>query len=771
MSTKGDLMLFVTPVVTSLSVRRLMPVAALLLSVLLSVSVACAAEIGKVRTATDMAGNVVVEELEFKKADVQDAVRIISELSGVNIVATGEAGKKRVTFFIRKQTVAEIVDCICRLSGLWYRHNPKSGVFILMTTEEYQRDIVVFRNEPIKSFQLKYLNVAVAARTIADLYGDRVELQGKANWDTGDDYAISGLDSEIENDDGDDDDDSNSNSNSGNGRNNRNNSDNRNNRSNDGSGSRSGRTEEKLNLTSAQLALLEQKAKTELQIPEGMLRQLTERKTAPIYVTINRQHNILFVRTSDEKALTEIAKVVQDSDRQVPEVLLEMKVLEVQLNDKFESAFTISTISGGSQTGPDDGQVANPLNTAASAVGSTLLGMGNFALNSESTLTYQFLSSDLRLRLQLLQQNNNLTTIATPMLMAANNHPARLFIGEETVLTTGFTTMTSTSTTTSGVVVNNTLPVPVTETKSVGNTLTILPSINADRSVVMRIVHENSSVKTNGASIPLPVGTTVQTVSIDTVNTSKLEGTVLAQDGMTVAVGGMMRTNITDYESKVPLLGDIPYLGFFFKQKQKIKTKTELVLLITPYILQAPNQGEAVTRRRLNDLSGNTGEINSYMDKLEQERSATGTSRTDAANRHAEPPADVVGGKEQGIAELIKTAAVQVRQPLSLRQPVGAVRPAPLDVRGEVQVFTVSGVAALPTAAWSDGRHFVTALKVVNRTGRELKLDVTALRGVWAAATLERQELAPAGRDGDSTWLYLVSETGFEKVIAGSGSK
>lgn len=770
---------FVKPVVTYLLGRLRVPVTALLIPVLLSVSVAWAAEIGKVRTATDRAGNVVVEELEFKKAEVQDAVRIISELSGVNIVATGEAGKKRVTFFIRKQTVAEIVDCICRLSGLWYRHNPKSGVFILMTTEEYQRDIVVFRNEPIRSFQLKYLNVAIAARTIADLYGDRVELLGKANWDTGDDYAISGLDSEIEDDDGSDN-DSNSNSSgnssgNSNSRNNRNNNDGRNNRSGDGSGSRTGRTEEKMNLTPAQLALLEQKVKAELQVSEGTLRQLTERKTSPIYVTVNRQHNILFVRTSDEKALTEIAKVVQDSDLQVPEVLLEMRVLEVQLNDKFESAFNISTISGGSRTGPDDGQSANPLNTAASAVGSSLLGMGNFALNSESTLTYQFLSSDLRLRLQLLQQNNNLTTIATPMLMAANNHPARLFIGEDTVLTTGFTTTTSTSTTTSGVVVNNTLPVPVTETRSVGNTLTILPSINADRSVVMRIVHENSSVKTNGGSIPLPVGTSVQTVSIDTVSTSKLQGTVLAQDGMTVAVGGMMRTDITDYESKVPLLGDIPYLGFFFKKTQKIKTKKELVLLITPHILKAPNQGEAVTRRRLDGLSGNAGEINAYMDGVERERSATGTDRaddrTDTANRHAAAPGDAVGGKDQGFAELIRTAAIQVRRPLPLREPVGAIRPAPLEAGGEVRIFTINGVAAVPTAAWSDGRHFVTALKVVNRTGGELKPDVAALRGVWAAATLERQELAPAGRDGDSTWLYLVSETGFENVIAGSGSR
>jgi hypothetical protein len=263
----------------------------------------------------------------------------------------------------------------------------------------------------------------------------------------------------------------------------------------------------------------------------------------------------------------------------------------------------------------------------------------------------------------------------------------------------------------------------------------------------------------------------VQNVFIDTVTTSKLEGTVLAQDGMTVAVGGMMRTDLTDSESKVPVLGDIPGLGFFFKKKQKIKTKTELVLLITPHVLSAPDQGEAVTRRRLGDLTKHPNGLDTYLDKLERERSGTGTGRTDvpliAGDGRADLPAGLVDGLEQDFIELIRTAAVQVRKPLPLREPVGAVRPAALSSLGEVPIFRSGGVAALPVAAWSDGRHFATALKISNRTGTGQSVAVTDLKGDWAAVTLEQQELAPAGQDGDSTWLYLVSDTSFETAIAG----
>lgn len=715
---------------------------------------------GRTAAADAKLDSVVIKELEFKNATVQDAVRIISELSGVSIVATGAAGREQVTFFVKNLSVADIVDSLCRIAGLWYRQSPKSGVYILMTADEYQKDIVVFRNEPTQMFKLRYLNVSIAAKTIADLFGERVMLDTKANTFEGDDFKIRTLDKNLtdnsddtnssSSDDTNDDSDSSSSQNST--------STNRN-RSLQQS-LRQGAAEKDTKLTTGQLSALEGLTKKDLQtVSEALFGQVAKRTEAPIYININRMHNILFVRTADEKAMEEIARVVRQSDLQAPEVLLEMKVLEVQLTDEFQSAFDISTISDGKQTGPDDGQAVNPLNSSASSVGSTLLGMGNSSLMSNPSMVFQALSGTLRARLQLLASKNNLRTLATPMLLAANNHPARLFIGQEMVLTTGFTSQQVQVSSGTNVIVN-TVPLAETEVRSIGNTLTILPSINADRSVVMRIIHENSSVEADGGKIPVVVGTAVQNVAIDTVNTAKLEGTVMAQDGLTVAVGGMMRTTKSESNRRVPVLGDIPLLGMLFRDQQESEIKTELVLLITPHVLSAPEQGEAVTRRRLGELTEHPNGVDAYLDNLDKERLATGQASPPG------PAAGAVSGLEMSFVDLVRVAVRQVRQPFLFRQPQGNVRPVSMGGTGAVPLFRSLGVQCTPVAAWENGFQHVTAVKVENATDVPLPLNVGDLFGDWRAATLENPALAPRGTAGSVTYLYLISDGSFDQSFS-----
>lgn len=704
-------------------------------------------------------GDVSIKELEFKKTKVQDAVRVISELTGANIVATTAAGDKQITFFIRNLTVEDIVDSLCRIAGLWYRYNSKSGTFVIMTTDEYQRDIVVFRDEPVQAFKLKYLNVGTAARTIADLYGERVQLEGKANRHLGNDYKVGtaagsfsddfdeGTMEDDEDDDDDDDDDSSS------------------------KDKKKDKDKNKIkldDLTANKLALLEEMQKKQSQmISESTLGQVSTQQQEPaIYVTINRMHNMLFVRTSDEKAMAEIARIIHESDLQVPEVLLEMKVLEVQLTDEYQSSFDISSISGNQKTGPDDGQAINPLNTSATSVGSALVGSGNYGVMENSTMVFQVLSGNLRMRLQLLEAEGNISSIATPMLLAANNHPAKLFIGEETVLTTGFTTETVeiSSSSTDNVTVN-TVPVAETEKRSVGNTLSILPSINADRSVVMRIVHENSTVNTDGAKIPVLVGGSVQYANIDTLDTSTLQGTVLAQDGMTVAVGGMMRRSKSDSASKVPVLGDIPLLGFFFREDSKSAVKTELILLITPHVLTTPSQGEEVSRRRLNALTSHPNDVDVYFEEMDQSRRAAKGEKAGKGGSGSQE----ISGLQQSFVDLTRVASKQVRMPLLKRLPEGRVKSIYLAAMGEVALFPYKGVRVTPVATWTNGSHYVTALKVANTNKNEVVLDVGKMRGTWAAATLEAQQLAPAGKDGDFTYLYLISDKPFAQQMGMEG--
>ncbi len=660
----------------------------------------------------------VISELEFKKTRVQDAVRIISEISGVNIMATQNAGAKEVTFFVRNLSVADIMDSMCRIAGLWYRYNKKTGIFIVMTTDEYQQDIVVYRYEPTRMFKLKYLNVGIAARTIADLFGDRVQLLGKADRFTGNDYEIENISDEPFKeaiDDGD-----------------------------QGSGARTAtRTRTITNRNASQ-------SKQRPSLDAGSL-------TPNMLDRLEEQ--------SDEKAMEEIAQIIEDSDQQVPEVLLEMKVLEIQLTDQFQSAFDISNISGSDQTGPSDGHAVNPLNPSSS-VGSSLLGLGNFNLMENPTLVFQSLSDNLRVRIQLLERDNNIKSLATPMLMAANNHPAKLFIGEETVLTTGFKAQTVNVANGTNVSVS-TLPVPITEVTQIGNTLTILPSINADRSVVMRIVHENSTVAKGGGQIPVVLNDTVQNVGIDTINTSKLEGTVLAQDGMTIAVGGMIRTQTVDSEDKVPVLGDVPLLGNIFKDQVQKEVKTELVLLITPHILSAPEQGEGVTRLRMGELLEHPSDIDQYFDSLDQSRKDRVEMETWSGGAGKSPALPYGSQMEKSFVDMTKIAVKQVRQPYLLRKPEGSLTPVALKALGEVPMFNYDGVVAKPVASWSNGYHYITAIKVINLTDKIRPVDVADINGVWRAATLEGLELMPRGQEGEFTYLYVISDFSFDKIVRG----
>ncbi len=688
-----------------------------------------------------VAKDAIVEEVEFRDAQVMDAVRIIAELSGVNIVATQDAGKRRINFYIHNMKVSHVIDSLCRISGLWYRFHEESNLYVVMTTKEYSRDIKVYRDEPIHPFQLKYLNVATAARSIQDLFGERVSLGGTANWDSdnGDDYELDG-EYDITDDDNEDSNDDNSS-----------NSTTRKRSSSDKNAT------EKSELSAEQLALLEQQVRDQVRaVSDRVLGQVVERDKAPIYVTVNRLHNMLFVRTSDEDAVKEIAKLIKESDRQVPEVLLEMKVLEIQLTDSFESAFTITSMAGSSTSGVDDGLAINPLNAAASSVSSTLLGLGNSASVTDSAMTFQALSSDLRLRLQLLQEDNNITSLATPMLLAANNHPAKLFIGEERLITTGYEVSSTTYTTSAGSSYVVSYAVPETEIQEIGNTLTILPSINADRSVVMRIIHENSSVEVGGSNLSLVVGDDVEDVTIDSVNTSTLSGTVLAQDGKTVAIGGMMRTSTTDVESKVPVLGDIPLLGFFFKQKQKAEVKTELVLLITPHVLSAPADGEEITNRRMQELRR---DLSSVEEVRQTSLLKSPTLKDDSAG--------VVSILEQSYIDLIRTATQQARLPVTSRHRDGHVFPARMTAPEQVDLFGDADLTAQPLGCWSNGYYRVTALRLKNRGVQQKTVDPGLIHGHWAAVSMETQVLGPASAKDSETYIYLVSDGDFNAALQG----
>ncbi len=278
--------------------------------------------------------NAKLGTIEFNEALLSDAVRIISEQSGVNIAATQAAGEQIITIFIQNTNVKNTIDTISRIAGLWYRYNEETNVVLIMTTEEYQKDIVVFKKDITKVYTLKQENVKIAAQAIAALYGDRVELTEPSSNDA-ESFTSSS---------------SSTRSNQSSNRNNNNRNGNFNNNNNNNSNSDNTDTNALKNLTSAQLQVLNKRTIND-EIPIVSLDEIkfvNQRIEEKIYVTYNELHNLVVIRTSDQAALTSIESLIKELDKPTPQVLLEMKILEVTLGDEFDSVFDFDARSDSS---------------------------------------------------------------------------------------------------------------------------------------------------------------------------------------------------------------------------------------------------------------------------------------------------------------------------------------------------------------------------------------------------------------------------------------
>jgi general secretion pathway protein D len=303
--------------------------------------------------------------------------------------------------------------------------------------------------------------------------------------------------------------------------------------------------------------------------------------------------------------------------------------------------------TGGPQTtGPATTMPVNPLLPMAETGSRNTLGVGNFDLE-DSTLVYQFVNDNVMARMQLLANDGRINVLATPMVLASNNQPARMFVGEEAVLTRGINVDTIT-----GAVGATTQTIePITEIRDVGQTLFLVPKINADRTVTLMLVQDSSIVEKGGATIPVPDGNGgVADYAIDTVNTANLQATVVAKDGMTLAVGGLIRIDILDREEKVPVLGDIPIIRFFFRKKVTSREKQELILLIKPRVLFTPAEADAATKERLRALSDHPyskygdkaydADLDSLRRKVAKEEAAVAKKAAEAAAKDEEKAAE-----------------------------------------------------------------------------------------------------------------------------------
>jgi general secretion pathway protein D len=288
--------------------------------------------------------------------------------------------------------------------------------------------------------------------------------------------------------------------------------------------------------------------------------------------------------------------LIDQMDQPVPQVILEMKILELDVSEGSDIGFNYSFSGTEVKSQPTKFDFTTGQATEGQAGLKSTAQVGNFATQAASTFVYQYLSEDFTARVQMLAQDSNVDVIATPLLIAANNRAARIEVGEERVLTVGASSDTNVAGNNGAV--SQFINIE-TERRTIGTTLSIIPRINQDKTVTLYVEQESSTLLAGNNSIT--VGST--NVPIDSVDTANISATVVAKDRYTIAVGGLIRSERSVAQQKVPLLGDIPLAGQFFSQKSEALRKSELILLIRPYIIDDSALADQRTKDLVEELS------------------------------------------------------------------------------------------------------------------------------------------------------------------------
>jgi general secretion pathway protein D len=279
-------------------------------------------------------------------------------------------------------------------------------------------------------------------------------------------------------------------------------------------------------------------------------------ESGKITVTPDKGSNSLVIMASPND-YSNLVQVIKKLDRRSKQVFVQVLIAEVSLDKSRDLGLQLGVIGGGvfnkflAVAGQYDPQgTLSTITTAISSAGSSL----------SSSITGS--PVNITAVLKALDKNDLVNILSTPNILTSDNKEAEINVGEN-VPFQGSSTQSSTGTTTS------------VERKDVGINLKIKPQISEGDYIRLDINQEISAVKNDKGQ------------AVDLVTTKRSAKTsVVVKDKETVVIGGLIQDSEEVNVSKVPLLGDIPGLGWLFKTTSKTRKKTNLMILLTPHIIK-----------------------------------------------------------------------------------------------------------------------------------------------------------------------------------------
>jgi MSHA biogenesis protein MshL len=338
-------------------------------------------------------------------------------------------------------------------------------------------------------------------------------------------------------------------------------------------------------------------------------------------VVVSPQSGVLVVRAlpKELRAVQEYLKASQLAvDRQV---ILEAKIIEVQLNDSFQAGVNWAAFTTGPNHRLSSGTIApgtvlqtngalasgiSSLDYAASTfTGAKLASLPGQNIATDPSVAgglfgLAFQTSSFAALLSFLETQGGVQVLSSPRIATLNNQKAVLKVGTDDFFVTNVSTTTTTGTATT------TTPNVTLQPFFSGIVLDVTPQIDENDVITLHIHPAVSDVQTKTKQIDLGTAGSL-TLPLASSTVSETDSIIRAEDGQVVAIGGLMKSSSTSDTSQVPGAGDVPVLGNLFKQRSRTGLKSELVILLKATVVKGTEtwaDNILGTRRNIQNISG-----------------------------------------------------------------------------------------------------------------------------------------------------------------------
>ncbi len=320
-----------------------------------------------------------------------------------------------------------------------------------------------------------------------------------------------------------------------------------------------------------------------------------------VFVVADANTNSVIVSATPRYYET-VLKVIERLDRRPPLIEIQVMIAEVRLDDGFELGtewgiqdgllFDRGSATGGTLgspafnvgnvlTGPSNSGLGQTQNVAGQGLSSFGVGRTSSTTPGVGGLVLSASSEAVGVLIRALQTSGRLQVLSNPQITTMDGRQASTLVGQKVPRVQSVTAQTF------GQSIN-------TADVDVGLGLAVLPRVNQDGLILMQVQVQNSSIGDINSGIPVGFGTNGEVIRSPIINSTEALTTVSAYSGQTVVFAGLISKSRSNSRMQIPVLGSIPWIGAAFRYDTETEVRRELLVVLTPRIIQSDDDYETV---------------------------------------------------------------------------------------------------------------------------------------------------------------------------------